>query len=775
MSEILTNSIPGLTTTEVLEHRGRYGFNVIEDEVRHPIRLALSKLWAPIPWMLEAAIVLQLATREYTQAVIVASLLLFNAALSFFRESKAQATLDALKKRLTLNASVLRDGQWVTLPATELVPDDLITLSLGTVVAADVRLVDGTALIDQSLITGESLPSDAKAGDVAYAGSLIRRGEAKALVTAIGANTRFGRGAELIRTAHVEGSEQKAIFRVVRNLASFNGAVTIALIAYAFHFHMSVNHIVQLGLVALLASIPVALPLMFTLAGTMGAHQLAVQGVLPTRLSSLDEAACVDILCVDKTGTLTRNELAVSHCSPTAGFDEQRLLALAALASSTAGADPVDAAFRLAASVFEPPADLTLLNFEPFDPAKKMSTATVQTSDGAILAIIKGAYSVIANLTTDSAALAGVAQELEAKGFRVLAVGVGVEGDIHMAGLVALSDPPRDDSRPLIKHLHELGVRTIMVTGDAATTAEFIANSVGIDGEVTAVSQIAHEADFERVGVFASVLPEDKFALVKALQSQGHVVAMCGDGVNDAPALRQAQMGIAVSTATDVAKSAAGLVLTAPGLGGIVSAIEVGRSTFQRILTYTLRSITQKVVQVLFLFGGLIITGRAIITPVLMVLMMITGDLLAMSSSTDNVRPSPMPNVWRIGNLTFTGVILGIFDLAFCTSSILIGRSYWHLDASAIQSLAVITLVFSSQAVFYVSRERQHIWSSRPGRWLIVSSLVDVFIFSTLASSGILMHRLPISIILSVAVAAVGLALILDSVKVTLFHRLAIA
>ena len=527
--------------------------------------------------------------------------------------------------------------------------------------------------------------------------------------------------------------------------------------------------------VAVLASIPVALPSMFTLAGTVGARELAHRGALPTRLSSLDEAAGIDVLCADKTGTLTLNALAVSECRPAPGFDEARVLALAALASSSAGADPVDAAFRQAAAGVEAAKDLTLLSFEPFDPAKKMSTATARTSDGTTITIAKGAYTVIAGLTGESATIAGSARELQESGFRVLAVGMGPEGALQMVGLVALSDPPRPDSRSLVEHLGGLGVRTVMVTGDAAATAEVIAKAVGIGGATSAATQLARDADIEHVGVFANVLPEDKFALVKTLQSHGHVVAMCGDGVNDAPALRQAQMGVAVFTATDVAKSAAGIVLTEPGLSGVVAAIEVGRSTFQRILTYTLRSVTQKVVQVLFLFGGLIITGHAILTPMLMVLMMITGDLLSMSSATDYVRPSPSPNVWRIGNLTIASVILGLCDLTFCVGSIVVGRFVLHLGSSTLQTLAVVTLVFSGQAVFYVARERRRLWSSRPSLWLMLSSLVDVTIIVALAVSGILMTPLSIVIISYVASAAVGLAVILDSVKVVLFRRLAIA
>jgi H+-transporting ATPase len=768
-------SEPGLTTEEAVRRRAVHGPNAVAEERPHPVRLALSKLWAPVPWMLETAIVLQLWLGEYAEATIVAVLLLFNALLGFFQESRAQATLETLKSRLALTASVIRDGSWVVLPAAELVPGDLVTLSLGTVVPADVRVLDGSVLLDQSMLTGESVPVEAGPGIEVYAGAVVRRGQASAEVVAIGAGTRFGRGAELIRIAHVGSTQQKAIFRVVRNLALFNGGVTVLLIGYAFILQLPITQILPLALVAVLASIPVALPFMFTLAATVGARALARRGVLPTRLSALDEAAGIDVLCADKTGTLTLNSLAVGACRPAPGFDAPRVLHLAALASSEAGADPVDAAVRQAAAGTLAAQDLALVSFEPFDPVRKMSGATVETPDGAILTVVKGAYAVIAGLTGESASTARSATGLEEAGFRVLAVGIGTAGALRMAGLIALSDPPRPDSRALVEHLGRLGVRTVMVTGDAPTTAQVIARAVGIDGAISSVTPLPRGADLEHVGVFAGVLPEDKFALVKMLQARGHVVAMCGDGVNDAPALRQAQMGIAVLTATDVAKSAAGIVLTEPGLGGIVTAIEEGRSTFQRILTYTLRSVIQKVVQVLFLFGGLIISGHAIITPVLMVLMMITGDFLALSSSTDRVRPSSSPNVWRIGNLTVASIALGLVDLAFCLGSLLIGRFVLRLDPAALQTLALVTLVFSAQAVFYVSRERRHLWNSRPSRWMVLASITDLSLIVALALGGILMSPLPAGVVASVAVAAVLLAVVLDVVKVALFRRLDIA
>jgi H+-transporting ATPase len=770
-----TTDPSGLSTAEVVRRLQQSGPNAIVEVKPHPLWQAVRKLWAPVPWMLEAAIVLQMFLGDYVSAGIVLLLLLFNAGLGFFQESQAQATVEALKSRLALIAAVRRDGKWTTVPAAELVTGDIVKLSLGTIVAADVRLVSGSVLLDQSMLTGESAATESGAGSQAFAGALVRRGEAVAEVVATGERTKFGRTAELVRTAKVESSQQKTVLRVVRNLVLFNGAVTILLGAYAVSVSMPLSEIVPLLLVAILSSIPVALPSMFTLAAAVGARSLASRGVLPTSLSAVDEAASIDILCSDKTGTLTRNELAVMSVRPMPGFDEGHVLAFAALASSDGGQDPVDAAIRIA-STSKPVTDKpTLVTFVPFDPALKRSEATLRDSKGAVLRVLKGAFVTIAALSQPCPGAAEIVAELEASGFRVLAVASGSPGALVLAGLIALSDPPRNDSAALVTELRELGVRTVMVTGDARKTAETVAASVGIEGNVWATTPLPNDLNAQSYSIFAGVLPEDKYLLVKALQQHGHIVGMCGDGANDAPALRQAQMGIAVSTATDVAKSAAGVVLTEAGLSGIVALIKEGRTTFQRILTYTLRSIIHKIVQVLFLAAGLILTGHAVLTPTLMVLMMVTGDFLAMSSSTDNVRPSPRPSIWHIRNLTLAGIVMGLVDLLFCVACLATAKFALGLDTDALRTVAVVTLVFSGQAVFYVVRERQHLWSSQPGRWLIVSSVADLTIIGILAINGVLMTALPWEIVAGFLGAAVVLAIILDTVKQVLFKRLEIA
>jgi H+-transporting ATPase len=745
------------------------------DTALHPLRRALAKFWAPVPWMLEAAIVLEIVLGKYIEAGIIAGLLAFNAALGFFQEGRAQATLAALKSRLALNASVKRDNAWTTVPAAQLVVGDVVKLSLGAVVAADVRLTEGSVLLDQSMLTGESVPIEAGAGFNTYAGALVRRGEAVAEVTATGTRTKFGRTAELVRTAHVESSQQKAVLRVVRNLAMVNGVVILMLVAYAYVLKLPVSEIIPLVLTAVLASIPVALPATFTLAASLGAKALAKLGVLPTRLSAVDEAASIDVLCADKTGTLTQNALTVTAVHAMAGFDESHVLGVAALASSDGGDDPVDGAIRAAAAK-KAATDLPkLVKFVPFDPATKMSEATATDPGGATVRAVKGAFAEVAKLTQSDPDAAKTANDLEAKGFRVLAVAIGPPTALKLAGIVALSDPPRPDSAALITELHTLGVRAVMVTGDAPATAVIVAHDVGMDGKVCPPGPIPADVRPEEFAVFAGILPEGKYNLVKAFQKSGHTVGMCGDGANDAPALRQAQMGIAVSTATDVAKSAAGIVLTKAGLVGIVAAVKEGRVTFQRILTYTLNSVIKKIVQVLFLAVGLVMTGHAILTPMLMVILMITGDFLSMSLTTDNVRPSPQPNAWRIGKLTIAGGVMGGCLLLFCIAVLAVGKYRMGFGIETLRTLAMIALVFGSEATLYSIRERRRLWSSRPSLWVVVSTVCDILIISTLVTRGIAMSSLSMFVVGGTLLAAAIFAFVVDFAKVPVFKRLGIA
>ena len=769
-----TTNPSGLTSDEASARLQQDGPNAMPDTSVHPLRDVLVKFWAPVPWLLELAIVLQVVLHKYLEAAVIAGLLVFNAALAYFQEGRAQATLAALKHRLALNASVRRDGAWMTVPATTLVCGDLIKLSLGGVVAADVHLIDGSVQLDQSMLTGESVPVEAGAGFDTYAGALVSRGEATAQVTATGARTKFGRTAELVRTAHVVSSQQKAVLEIVRNLAYFNAGVVVLIGTYAYFHSMPWSEIVPLLLTSVLAAIPVALPATFTLAAALGAQSLAKLGVLPTRLSAVDEAGTMDVLCSDKTGTLTANQLSVTSVKPMDGFDEAHVLGLAVLASSDGGPDPVDAAIRSAASrqtISDAP---KLTNFVPFDPAKKISEATVTDEKGELQQIMKGAFSAVSSFAAPAPTAAAIADGLEKQGFRVLAVAAGPSKSVQIVGFIALSDPPRKDSASLISELKDLGVRTVMVTGDAPETAKIIAHDVGLDGPVCPAGPIPDMIKPGVFAIFANILPEGKFNLVKAFQKSGHTVGMCGDGANDAPALRQAQIGIAVSTATDVAKSAAGMVLTEAGLGGIVAAVKEGRITFQRILTYTLNSVIKKIVQVLLLAIGLVLTGHAILTPMLMVIVMITGDFLAMSLTTDGVRPSTMPNAWNVGRITGAAVLLGLCFLAFCVGIVAFGKFEVRLGIEALRTLSVVALVYGSQATIYALRARRHMWGLRPTMWLVLSSMADITIITVMAHRGIAMASLSLSILGCEFAAAALFGLILDAIKIPILSKFGI-
>ncbi len=762
----------GLTSAQAQDRLRTIGANAVADVAPTLWGRALAKFWAPVPWMLELAIALQFMLHEYVEAAVIAVLLVFNAALGLFQEGRAQATLDALKSRLALLAVVRRDGNWQTLPASELVPGDIVKLTLGSIVPADVRVLQGSVLLDQSMLTGESMPIEGGINTQTYAASLVRRGEAVAEVTATGARTQFGRTAQLVSDARTVSSQQQAVLRVVRNLALFSATMIAVQLIYASVTGMPALQMIPLVLTAVLAAIPVALPATFTLASAFGARTLAARGVLPTRLSAIDEAATMDVLCSDKTGTLTQNALAVTSIYATPDCNETRVLTLAALASADGGLDPVDTAVRAAAAralAALPPR----ISFVPFDPAQKMSEAQALDANGRPMRIVKGAIARIARLVPPPHGLTAAAAAMESQGYRVLAVAAGPPEQLAWVGLIALSDPPRSEARALIAELKSMGVQTVMVTGDAAPTALVVARAVGLDGPVYPPGPPPERVQPRDFAVFAGVFPEDKFHIVRAFQNGGHTVGMCGDGVNDAPALRQAQMGVAVSTATDVAKSAAGVVLTQPGLGGIVEAVRCGRATYQRILTYTLRSLTAKINQMLFLTVGLLLTGQAVLTPMLMVLLMISGDFLAMSATTDHVRPSPQPNAWRIGRVTALAAVLGLGNVAFCTGVLAVGLLHLGLVAGrGLRTLAAVALVCSSQATFYVVRDRRHLWSSPPSLWVVFSSVLDLSIIAILAGRGLLMHALPWSLIGAVLVASVLFALVLDAAKSLVLARM---
>ncbi len=767
---------PGLSSAEAARRRAEFGPNAVADGETRPLRRIARHFWAPVPWMLEATIVLQIVIGEHLEALMITALLFLNVGLGLFQEGRANATLALLKQHLALMARVRRDGAWIEVPAADLVPGDVVQVSLGGVAPADLRITSGSLLLDQSMLTGESVPTEMGAGKIAYAGSLVRRGEAIAEITATGSRTYFGHAAELVRVAHVESAEQKAVLGIVRNLTVVNFVIVTGMVIYAHEIGMDVPQIVPLVLTALLSAVPVAMPATFTLAAALGARTLALKGVLLTRLSALHEAAMIDVLCADKTGTLTANTLAVGAIHPVrAGYSEADLLAFAALASSADGQDPIDAAIR---AMHVQRADgtartLTALHFTPFDPALKMAEALAVDGDREIR-VVKGAPSVVAAVAPMPPAAMAELDALTGAGYRVLAVAAGPRDALDMIGLIALSDPPRADSTSLLTELQSLGVHPVMVTGDAAATAATVAHAIGLDGPVCPPGNIPESAGPGDFAVYAGVFPEQKFRLVKAFQHQGHAVGMCGDGANDAPALRQAQMGIAVSTATDVAKAAAGIVLTEPGLGGIVTGIKEGRSAFQRVLTYTLTILVNKCATLLVMGAGLVMTGHAVLTPLLQALSMLAGDFMTMSRAADRARPTPYPNRWRIRTLTLAAIPLGVFKLGYCVAVLATGWYALRLGPDQMQTLTFVMLVLAGQANVFVLRERGHLWHSRPAPVMLLASGVNVIAAAGLAAGGVLMSALPVAVIAALFGTTLAFALMMDQVKTATFARLQI-
>lgn len=763
----------GLTTVELERRLRQYGPNRVAEERRHRLLALLSKFWTPVPWMLEATVVLEILVRKWDEAIIIAALLIFNAALSFVQENQANRALVLLRDRLSMQARALRDGHWQSVPAVQLVPGDVIHLRLGDLAPADVRLFDGVVQADESELTGESLPVEKSAGATVYAGSRVKHGEADGEVLATGSRTFFGKTAELVKTARTASHLQQIIFAIVKYLVILDAVLVAALLVYAGFTHLPWSQALPFALILLVASVPVALPATFTVATALGALDMSHHAVLVTRLSAIEEAAAMDVLCTDKTGTITQNRLSLAHISPAGNHTADEVLRMAALASDAATQDPIDLAILEAAQEQKVLSTVSKrVKFIPFDPATKRSEAIYEVPSGK-LQVVKGAPSAVLQSVPDSYNLAGAVEQLAARGARVLAVAAGAGASLEVVGLLGLEDPIRQDSKALVENLKNLGVRVIMVTGDGSSTARAVSALVGIGDRVGSVASLHHgvaEAA-KHYDAFAGVFPEDKFRLVQALQDQGHIVGMTGDGVNDAPALKQAESGIAVSTATDVAKAAASIVLTENGLSGVVRAVETGRRIYQRMLTYTFNKIIKTLEIAIFLSVGVMLTGTFVVTPLLVVLLLFTNDFVTMSIATDRVSFSPRPDRWDIRKLMLTaGALAGLF-LLFSFSVFFAGRNLLHLPLRQLQTLVFLLLVFTGQGNVYLIRERGRFWKSIPSRWLIISSVADVIAVCILAARGILMASIPWSIVGCLFGLVVVFLFLIDGAKVIIFRR----
>jgi H+-transporting ATPase len=731
--------------------------------------------------MLEGTIVLTLLLGKDAEAVIITMLLLLNSVIGFLQQSRADNALELLRSRLAVNARVRRDGRWSLLPARELVPGDVVCVRVGDLVPADIELMDGHVSIDRSSLTGECVPTDAGPGETGYGATVVTRGEATAVVTATGAATSFGRTSGLVARSKTATHLEEVIFQLVRYLVVIDIVLAVALFAFAAATGARFRDTAPFALIILIASVPVALPTTFTVAQAVGALELSRgsderhrgHGVLVTRLSAVQEAASMDVLCTDKTGTLTLNQLALEDATAYPPYTRGELLRLAGLASDDSGQDPIDLALlRAARDAGASPGGDERLAFTPFDPATKRTEAVV-AHGGAQLRIVKGMPHVVADLCAQPpGTLASDLDRLASTGARVLAVAAGTGGALTMAGLVALGDRPRPDSAQLLDELRDLGIDVKMVTGDTPATARSVAREVGLLGDVCTGVELVETPELADVcSVFAAVFPEDKHTLVKSLQHAGHVVGMTGDGVNDAPALKQAEVGIAVDNAVDVAKAAASLVLTEPGLVDIVSAVTVSRRIYQRMMTWMLNKVVKTAQVSLFLALAYFVTRHFVTTPRLVVLLLLANDFVTMSLAVDHARPSPRPERWRIDAIVGASLALAVVVLAESFLDLWLARGAFGLTWPQTQTFIFLMLVFSGQATVYVVRERGHFWKSRPVGWLWLATTGDVLVISALAVGGVLMTSVGVGYVVLALAVAVAFMFVMDPVKIAALRR----
>ncbi len=769
----------GLTQADLDAKRKEYGYNEIPAKKTYPLLRFIKKFWGLSAWMLELILVLSWILHKYTDIYVVSALLLVNAILSFAQEQKASGAIEMLRSKLQVNARVLRDGLWKVVPARELVPGDVIRVRSGDFVPADAKIVTGELEIDQSALTGESLEVQRGPNGILYSGSIVRRGEATAIVLSTGTKTYYGRTTELVQIARPKLHIEEVVSKVVRWLFVIVGVLLAVALVFMLLKNIALVEMLPLMLVLLLGAVPVALPVMFTVSLALGSLQLAKRGVLVTRLSALDDAATMDVLCADKTGTITMNQLKITSVIPLNGSTAADVLLYGALASQEANHDPIDMAFITAAKE-QGLLDLsfTQQSFTPFDPQTRRTEALVRLGEHE-LHIIKGAVTSVAqccNLAPDAIdELETRTNELAQKGQRVLAVAASRnQGRPYPVGLVTLSDMPRPDSAKLIAELGKLGVSVKMLTGDALPIAREIAAAVGLGPNLSRASDLEHLASqdpskaaeiAEKSDGFAEIYPEGKYTVVKSLQSRGHVVGMTGDGVNDAPALRQAEVGIAVSNATDVAKSAASVVLTDEGLASVVELITNGRKVYQRIATWIINKISRTILKTAFVVFAFLITGKFVVSAYAMILMMFMTDFVKISLSTDNARWSQKPETWNVLALTKVAIIMGLLMVAEAFGLLYFAFRHFGLGTNdqALYTFSFETLLYFALFSIFAVRERRHFWDSMPSSTLLLAIGLDLVIATLIVTFGIPgLQPLPLPITLFVIAYAFVFALVVN-------------
>jgi H+-transporting ATPase len=716
-AELDTDLNTGLSSETAAQRLAQYGPNALVEERVSPLMRFVLYFWGPIPWMIEVAAILSAVLGNWGDFAIIAVMLVANAGVEFWQENKADNAIQLLKQRLALNARVLRDGDWATMPAAELVPGDVVSLRLGSIVPADAKLVAGDYMsTDESALTGESLPVDKKVGDPAYSGSIVKLGEMTAMVTATGMNTYFGRTAKLVESAQTKSHFQRAVLRIGNFLILSTIGLVALIVGLALFRQTPFLETLQFALILTVAAIPVALPTVLSVTMAVGAEKLAQLKAIVSRLVSIEELAGVDVLCADKTGTLTKNELTLGDALPAAEVSTHDLVVAAALSANRSDPDAIDGAI-LAATTDADLAPYQVRKFTPFDPVSKRAEVDVER-DGSAFRTTKGAPQVILDLCAlpedSQRAVEGQVDDLASHGYRAIAVArADGSGTWHYLGLLPLFDPPRDDSADTIHKASVMGVEVKMITGDHEAIAREIAGKLGLGTGIVAANDMfdgGSEQDLttriENCAGVARVLPEHKFNIVKALQATGnHIVGMTGDGVNDAPALKQADVGIAVSGATDAARAAADLVLTAPGLSVITTAIEEARRIFERMTSYATYRIAE------FMTLSIVIFDFYPVTAIMIVLLAILNDFPIMMIAYDNAPLSDRPVRWQMTRVLTIATTLGVMGVV---ETFLL---FWFVDTvlkvprETLQTMIFLKLLVAGHLTIYVTRNQRWFWS----------------------------------------------------------------
>jgi plasma-membrane proton-efflux P-type ATPase len=776
----------GLSSTEAKLRLERDGPNDVPEKKLHPVLGLIRKFWGLSAWMLELIAILSFVLGKTTDFWVAIALLVINAALSFLQEQRASSAVAALRRQLQVMARVLRDGHWALLPARALVCGDVIRVRTGDFVPADAKIAEGTLHIDQSALTGESRELRRGANETVYSGSIVRQGEASAIVSATGTRTYFGRTTELVERAAPKLHIEEVISRVVKWLFLIVGIMVATTLIVSIAWGLQRTEILPLSLVLLMSAIPVALPVMFTVSMAIGSVELARRGVLVSRLNAVEDAANMDILCADKTGTLTLNRLSLTGALAEPPFTEQDVIRDGALASNEANQDAIDLAFlRAARERGLSGGGEKVISFTPFSAESRRTEAQI-VRDGRPVRIIKGALHTLADLAgaqpEATTRLEARAQAEAENGFRVLAVARAEDdGPLRIIGLALLSDPPRPDSRELITDLRSLGVIVKMLTGDALQVARQIGRDLGF-GNVVSMPRGIADKPATQIGALisandglAEIFPEDKFLVVKALQEKGHVVAMTGDGANDAPALKQAEVGIAVSGATDVAKGAASVVLTTEGLTGIVELVRNGRIIYQRVLTWIINKVSRTVLKSGFVVIPLLVTGKFVISALGILLVTFMTDFAKIALSTDRARPSSTPETWNIGPLLCIAAILGLLMLI---ETLALLAFSWHRfdlahDNGQLQTFAFQTILFFAIFSILSVRERRVFWASPPSAVLTLALCADAAVGLLIGAYGLAeMKPLPVRETALIIGAACMFSLVVnDFIKVALMTR----